>query len=396
MTGTLPTLTLTAGFVGAGATDLSSRIRNQSFSISRGSSQPSLTGFVPDAGTYTTTLNNRDRALDPSHTGGPYFGDLVPGVPVALTYSGFGSGSLFTGSTKQWPQIYPAFKADQISTLSCTDGVAALAKASTTAVYVRELSGARIAAIITDVGYPGGTSIDGGTTYVPAVADGQSSSSAWSLLTDAANAEWGYLNVGADGTLTFLDRPDIFGSGFDTPIAIFGDAGGSELPYSDIVVQYDDQQIVNDADLSYDANGNIAHADDPTSQGEPWGKLSWQQNFQVASGALARSFTNEVVRRYANPTIRIDQITIKPQHSPSTLWPIVLTLEPGQMFTVKVTPKGGGSRISVNCYVRHIQHDFTESDGWTTTLQLQSGSLNTITGLYDSSGDYDSGLLYSF
>lgn len=399
MSGTLPDITLTSHFAGGDA-DLSQYVRDASFSISRGSSQPSLTGLIADAGQFSATLTNTDRRFDPSFTTGPYFGDLVPGVLMDLvaTYPTGGTDyPLFAGTNTKWPQIYPNQRVDQITQIECADAVRAVARAQLTEIFPRQLTGARIQAIRDLILLDWGSNITEGTCQVPFFGDGQSASSAWSMMMDACSAEWGALFVTAAGALTFLDRSTIAGEAtWSTPQAVFGDAhAGGELMFTDAIVAFDDERIVNDADLLYNQYGSKGHAEDLTSQAEPWGKMSWQQNFQLANGAYARSYVHEVVRRYANPTIRIEKLIVKPQRDPTNLWPVVLGLELGQQITVKLTPKGGGARIEQDCYIRHIQHDYGNRQ-WQTTYDVDDSSLVTVNAFYDGTFNYDGAIDYSF
>ena len=391
---TLPDITLTAHFAGGDA-DLSQHVRLSSWSVSRGSSAPSMTGLISDPGSFTATLSNRARDLDPAFTTGPYFGDLVPGVGMDLTATWAATPHpLFTGTNTKWPQIYPYQRVDQITQIECADAVRVLARAQLVDIFPRQLTGARIQAIVTASGWPGTFTGDGGTAYVPFFGDGQSASTAWSMMADACSAEWGLLIVANDGSLVFLDRVSAAAYA-GTSVATFGDGGGTELPFTDVIVQFDDERIVNDADLLFDKFGTKAHAEDLTSQGAAWGKLSWQQNFLLSSGPLARSYVHEIVRRYKDPTIRIEQLVVKPQRDPDNLWPAVLSLELGQMISVKLTPMGGGARIERDCYIRHIQHD--QNDGlWQTTLAVDDKPLSTIVAFMDDGHLMDGNTLMSF
>lgn len=390
-------LTLTAHFAGGDA-DLSQYIRDQAFNVSRGSGQQAMTSLIADEGTFTATLTNTDRKFDPSFTAGPHFGELVPGVPMDFIATWDSNDyPLFAGANTQWPQIYPNQRIDQVTQIACADAVRAFSRADVTDVFPKGLTGARIQAVVDAIGWPGATSISDGTAYVPFTGDGTSASKAWSLMADACSAEWGALYVSSAGALVSLDRPTIAtGSGWDTPAAVFGDAhDGIELPFFDAVPNFDDARIVNDANNVYNQYGSKAHAEDLISQGQPWGKQTWSQNFPMSSGMLARSYVHEIVRRFADPTIRIDKLVVKPQNSPAVLWPVVLSLELGQQITVRVTPQGGGDRIEQTCYIQHIQHDYS-SGVWLTTYDLNDSSLVTVNAFYDGSFNYDGSLDYSF
>lgn len=78
-------------------------LTSPTISIQRGAS--SARGQV-DVGTCSFTLLNTDRRFDPTHTTGPYYGFLKPGVPVRVRVypSGMDALPLFRGTISTWPQ----------------------------------------------------------------------------------------------------------------------------------------------------------------------------------------------------------------------------------------------------------------------------------------------------
>ena len=73
-------------------------------------------------------MDNRDRRFDPEHTSGPYYGDLVPMVPVRITttYSS-NTYTLFYGYAQGWPTAYNTANTDALATVNCVDGTRLLA-----------------------------------------------------------------------------------------------------------------------------------------------------------------------------------------------------------------------------------------------------------------------------
>lgn len=82
-------------------TDITAYAR-EPFDVNRGRTSE-FSQYAP--GTATLILDNRDRRFDPEHAAGPYFGDLVPMVPVRIqaTYSATDYG-MFYGFALGWPQ----------------------------------------------------------------------------------------------------------------------------------------------------------------------------------------------------------------------------------------------------------------------------------------------------
>lgn len=74
-------------------------------------------------GTASLRLDNRDRRFDPEHTSGPYYGDLVPMVPVRITTTYSSSTyTLFYGYAQGWPTAYNTANTDAVATVNCVDG----------------------------------------------------------------------------------------------------------------------------------------------------------------------------------------------------------------------------------------------------------------------------------
>ena len=73
-------------------------------------------------GTCTLTVDNRDRRFDPEYTTGPFYGDLLPMVPMRVTTSYGGTDyTLFYGFVTGWPTAYNQSNSDAVSTIVAID-----------------------------------------------------------------------------------------------------------------------------------------------------------------------------------------------------------------------------------------------------------------------------------
>lgn len=86
---------------------------------------------LADVGTCSFSLLNIDRRFDPTHTAGPYFGDLKPGVPVRVTMTpeGGSSGVVFRGHVASWPQRYDVGNTFAYVPIEAFDGFDKLSRA---------------------------------------------------------------------------------------------------------------------------------------------------------------------------------------------------------------------------------------------------------------------------
>jgi len=98
-------------------TDVTSYVRE--INVDRGRSSEFST-YGP--GTCTLTVDNRDRRFDPEHTTGPFYGDLLPMVPIRVTTSYGGTDyTLFYGFVQGWPTAYNQSNSDAVSTITAVD-----------------------------------------------------------------------------------------------------------------------------------------------------------------------------------------------------------------------------------------------------------------------------------
>lgn len=387
---TLPIPAVTAAFA-SGNANIAQYAKDDSFSLSRGTSSVVTTGFVADAGTYTTSLNNFSRRFDPNNLAGPYVSsgpttDLVPGVGVAVTETWAAtSHPLFTGRIDDWPLTYPNLGVAPVVPLAATDFTNLFANVNFVGNRPAELTGARIQAILAAVGYAGPTGIDIGNTLLgPLVSSG--AIPAWSTMVDCCSAEWGDLYFAADGTLRFRDRNTILSeTRSNTSQATFGGVGN--LRYSGITMR--SPPIVNDCTVQWNDTGGTVNAQDPTSQARSWGKRSNPAlTLPFAAAMAAQMYCNWVVYRYANPVTVPGSISFKPTRTDNTgagvndLWPQALGRELGDRITV-VTPSVAGGD-SFDCWIRGIQHDYSSHD-WTTTFFLEDARWSATIARYDVS-----------
>ena len=68
----------------------------------------------PSAGTCTPRLDNRDRQLDPTYTGSPYYPNVLPMVPLQVSASTYGLGGYLTTAGS------PTFSSDSTCTINST------------------------------------------------------------------------------------------------------------------------------------------------------------------------------------------------------------------------------------------------------------------------------------
>lgn len=288
--------------------------------------------------------------------GGPQsrFGAFVDGIDVSKVWNGWLSNiMLFAG----------ALTADRIL---------ALHQAAVTGLP--EGTGTRAGRILDYVHFPqADRDIDTGSSTLGAheVPTG----SALTYLEKIADTEQGQFYCGQDGPLStkhtfdvvWRQRSAVLSSTRSlTSQATFGDGAG-ELPYTDIVIEYDETLIRNDVAVT-PITGLPRHVTDATSI-QRFNRQSFSMD-SYASGTEARDNAFYILARYKDPAARVVALTIRPQRSPSTLWPKALGLEIGDRVTVKRRAMGATlGTFSQESIIEGISHSGTPGS-WETTFKL--------------------------
>lgn len=350
----------------------------RTLATARGSDDPSDALFHAQAGTMSALLDNRTRAFDPlSNT------DIRPrrSIKAVATWNAV-DYPMFTGFVDQWQLEYPgkSSTSDAITTVQAIDGTDLLVDLNVTERLDEQTTGRRVSDLLDLTEWPVRTrAIDTGQSTMPAHDSG--TVSGWSALVEATDSEFGELYVAADGTMTFRDRTAVSSETRTiTSQATFGDGGGSELPFYDVTLSYDTKRIRNDIAVVYNEAGDTAYASDSISISK-YGRMQYQVQVSINDDSTPQRLAALLLMIYKDPQVRIDTLVLKPRRNPTLLWPQALGRELGDRVTVKVTPPGGGSRISSDVFLRGIHHDVASAgDDWTTTFTFQSAA--TFTGYF--------------
>jgi hypothetical protein len=223
-------------------------------SISRGRSSP-LDSF--DAGTCAVTLNNMDRRFDPTFTGGPFFGELVPGKRCRVTCEGV---VIFDGNIEDWALEYEP-SGFATATFTAADRLGALANRfflqhTTTA---GQTPGQRITSTLNraEVSFPAGPrSINAGaaTLQADAVSWG---SNVLNYLQLVEKTEQGYLFASRSNVLTFKGRRDLLNP---VPVVEFTD-DGTGVPYQTIELDYGSELLFTRVQVDREGGTNQTATD---------------------------------------------------------------------------------------------------------------------------------------
>jgi len=168
------------------------------------------------------------------------------------------------------------------------------------------------------------------------------------------------LFIGRDGTIVLRDAAHRSQSPWNTSQGTFGD-GASELPYTDLSVDYSDSFLSNDWNVSASTNtAGPQNASDATSIAQ-YGKRTTNVTLPIIVASEAAVVANSLLAKYKNPMLRITSIT--PKVSDPDTAANVFARDLGDRITVVRRPPGGGT-ITQSVFIQKITVDGDPSTPW--------------------------------
>lgn len=179
--------------------------------------------------------------------------------------------------------------------------------------------------------------------------------------------ERGRFFMGKQGWVTLLGRNDIVKSPFTVSQTTFGDSG-SEIRYTEIELDFNDEQIRNEARISRE-NGVVQVVTSSTSITKYLRKSHTEEGLLHTEDTFSRSLGELIIDVYQEPFIQITSLTIQPRRSPSTMFAVALGREIGDRVTVRRRPQDVGSAIEKAAVIEGIEHRISPKS-WTTKFHL--------------------------
>jgi hypothetical protein len=352
----------------------------RSWSLRRGAARGDGVGPIRyEAGTATLELNNGDRRFDPTNLAGPYVSggvsQLLPMVRVRGTayYAGV-SYRLYTGLADFFKPQYegPTWSTVTLAASDAFKVFASIDRTAVAAVGVGEDSGARIGRVLNNLGWPIDDRIlDVGDTALQATTLEGSGLAELQLTSDS---EGGEFYIDPDGNTVFRRRHAILAdTRSNTAQATFGDGGGSEIPYRDVVVDADDATMANYVSITR-VGGAEQVAEDTASEVRFLRKTFERSDLIMQIDADALEYARMVLYQHKDPEVRFSavELGVPTPDDAALAWPAMFGLELGDRVTVTRRPPGGGTN-TLDVYIRGIEHDSDGGD-WKTTFALESAS----------------------
>lgn len=171
-------------------------------------------------------------------------------------------------------------------------------------------------------------------------------------------AERGYVFIDGSGKLTYHDRHRRLKHPYLTPKGTFGDQTG-ELPYVDMTLEFDKEQIKNDILVKLESGG-FFQSEDPASINKYF-RRSYAISPKITSDIEAASLAAYLLGLYKEPLIHVKEVVMNGRMDADNLWPQLLSNEIGDRISVKRTPPGGGERIVTENHIEAVSHDIKQT-----------------------------------
>tara|TARA_R100001163_G_C5061916_1_gene198862 strand:- start:132 stop:1394 length:1263 start_codon:yes stop_codon:yes gene_type:complete len=374
-------------------TDISSYVRY--FDISRGRSHE-LGDFR--AGTLSFSVSNQDNRFNPSQT--THFYDSTNNrtkitplkqVKVSAIYDS-STHVIFRGFLDVVPVKFLAEGADSIVTFTAIDAFRLFQSQTLQSVGWRvgrtgftelgqttrlgyadsaELSSLRVSRILNAIGFPSALrTIGTGTKNVQQQA---LTTNVLAGLKACETAENGQFFISADGKATFRNRAYKFTNALATTSQATFSNSGSNLPFTDVQVSFDDNEVINN--YSWTRSGGATQFIADADSIQRFTALNSSETTINTSDADVLSIIQQKLSETAIPIIRIDSLQVNPRQNTS-IWTQALGREIGDRITVNIV-NTDGSTFSDELFIESIRHSVNASSqtwNWTLTLSPASTS----------------------
>lgn len=335
----------------------------RAFSINRGRS--SILDEM-QASTAQIVLTNSSGDYSPWNTAGAHTGlvNVLTQIRIQAVYSAATYG-LFHGYVTAWPAEWPASGHDAVTVLDCVDGFHLLAMVEEEMTEASEMSGTRVGNLLDTAGWPAGwRSVDAGIHNTAAL--NMEFASVLDEILRVVLVEDGLFWIDGDGNAVFKDGHTMIQD--DSIQATFSD-DGADLPYAELMVAYDIDQLWNSVTVTRE-DGEAQTADDSTSITQ-YGERSLHLSATAhAADGEANALAEWLVANFKDPRARIPELVLIPERDVD-LWPKALGLEFLDKVNVERTVQTGDD-FDGDCYIVGVSHTVTMVGGrhWETVFQL--------------------------
>ena len=326
------------------------------------------------AGTCSVRIADTEGNWNPANTASIYYPNVIPNRKLIITATDTNTNivyPLFAGYIVSYDYVQASLVGEvSYTTLNCVDGFRVLNMANVSTVAsapAGQLSGARVNAILNQVGWPASMR-DVDTGQQTLLIDPGTNRTSLAALQTVEISEYGAFYMDAAGNAVFQDRALTSSSIGSTPV-IFAD-DGSATDYASAKWVLNDNLIYNDASIT--ATGLATQtASDAASIATYFTHSYKQTDLLMDSTAAAKNYALAYVASRKDTTIRCDSITLKDLNTPGYTAGVAaaLGLDYFDTITVKSTQPAatGTSTLNKTLQIFGVSHAITVST-WRTSF----------------------------
>jgi len=322
-------------------------------------------------GQLTLKIADQNGDFNPNNPTGPYYGLLSPMRKVYISADFQGTNyPLFAGYITSYTTTTPKFTGDIVyTTITAVDGFRLLQNAQITAVAstpAGQLSGARINALLDQVGWPSSMrSIATGSTTMQ--ADPGTARTTLTACQTIETSEYGAFYVAPNGNMIFKSRQQAVTSVNKTPI-VYND-NGTGLPYFNAVWIFNDVLVFNSGSATR-LNGTAQTAVNSASVSKYFTHSYSATGLMMETDAVAQDYISAYVASNSETTSRVDAITLD-LYTRDYDAGVVAALNFDYLDPVTITTTQpaatGTSTLTKTLQVFGVSHSITPNS-WKTTL----------------------------
>lgn len=242
-----------------------------------------------------------------------------------------------------------------------------------------ELSGERLNRLLDAMGWPSAERniLPGASTLLE-----HKELTTTNLLTYAQTVEAsenGRLFMARDGKVRFIGRWDMGQTPYTVPQAVFGQNGGTELPFASPPKPSADLTFVRNEIRLTNIEDNAVEqvATDATSVRRYGPRPKQETGLLVSRNELASAAEYEL-DRYKDFRLRFVEIELTGAANPDLMWPILLSLELSDRVTLKYRPPGRPAELVQDCFIEGIRWDCSRRDLWRLWLTLSAYGIGNL------------------
>ena len=337
----------------------------QQITISRGRHKP-LDVFGPGTMAVSISVPVGNRAYDPFNTSSVYYNTfteqpgLAPLRPIRLSRNG---EYLFTGVVTTFNQTYNMAGLTTYS-IFAADNTYVLAQGFLPeTVTTSQTSSARITAVLSAATYTGATSLTASPTATLGAYTIPNGTNVNAYINRIQQAEQGRIFCDRANVLTAQQR---VGTTLDAATATFNDTG-TATPYDSIFVEFDQQSVVNNADVTIESGGTLQNASNAASISQYFTQTESITDSLLSTDGQAATLASYLL--YPNPRPRFTSVSTTFASLTDEQKTALAPIEIGDTVSVtKTFPSGTPLSINQDLSVEGIDHVIDMNTGHRMTL----------------------------